>query len=98
MHYREIPPSPKLSRYVESFWRLESGSKPDMVAREKILPDGCVELIFNLADPFRRFHANGEIEKQPRLLIAGQMRRFTGRTGQAHGKRSVPAPAGTLAK
>jgi AraC-like DNA-binding protein len=45
-------------------------------AAERILPDGCVELVFNLADPFRRFHANGKTEVQPRMLITGQMRSY----------------------
>ncbi len=40
------------------------------------MPDGCIELIFNLADPFKRYHANNNIELQPATLIAGQMQRF----------------------
>jgi hypothetical protein len=40
------------------------------------LPDGCIELIFNLAEKFRRHHSGGEIEIQPETLIAGQMRRY----------------------
>jgi len=76
MRYIEIPPSPFLSRDLESFWYLESNIKPKIPPREKILPDGCSELIFNLAEPFRRFHANGKIERQPQILLAGQMRSY----------------------
>lgn len=40
---------------------------------EPVIPDGCVEIIFNLSDRFRRFHSNGKIETQASSLIAGQM-------------------------
>ncbi len=33
-----------------------------------------MEIIFNLADRFRRFYSNGKIEIQPRTIIVGQMR------------------------
>ena len=38
------------------------------------MPDGRIELIFNLADSFRRFHADGYVETQPLSIVAGQMR------------------------
>jgi len=40
------------------------------------MPDGCIELIFNLADPFKRYHAENKIEIQPATLLAGQMQRY----------------------
>lgn len=40
------------------------------------MPDGCVELIFNLAAPFKRYHPNHQIEIQPLALVAGQMRHY----------------------
>lgn len=40
------------------------------------MPDGCVELIFNLADPFKRYHPNHQVEIQPLALVAGQMRHY----------------------
>lgn len=36
-----------------------------------------MELIFNLADAFKRFHSNGTIEIQPRTIIVGQTLRQT---------------------
>lgn len=73
MRYRTFPPSPRLAQYVECFWTLESEEKTSSLSPERILPDGCVEIIFNLADPFRRYHFDGAVEVQPRTLIAGQM-------------------------
>jgi AraC-like DNA-binding protein len=44
--------------------------------RERILPDGCVELVFHFRDPFRTDFANGNNAIQPRSFVVGQMRRF----------------------
>lgn len=76
MRYRAIPPSPYLAKYIECFWTLESREKSPAASPERILPDGCVELIFNLADAFKRHHSNRTLEIQPQTLIAGQMRRY----------------------
>jgi len=76
MRYRTIPPSPHLSKYIECFWTLESGGKAALLSPERILPDGCVELIFNFADPFTRYHFDGAVETQPHTLIAGQMQHY----------------------
>ena len=74
MNYREFRSSPSLQRYVECFWTLSTNSESEAPSRDKVLPDGCTELIFNLADPFKRYHPDGIIELQPRTLIVGQMR------------------------
>jgi len=76
LHYRVIPPNHRLASYVECFWTLESQGQSAGAAPERIMPDGCVELIFNLADPFKRYHANDQIEIQPQTLLAGQMQRY----------------------
>jgi len=76
MRYRTYPPSHPLAQYVECFWTLESQEKASTGSPERILPDGCVELIFNLADHFKRYHFDGAVEIQPRTIIAGQMRHY----------------------
>jgi len=74
MRYTEFRPSPFLRRYIESYWLLRDEAPSSPAAAHRIMPDGCVELIFNLADPFRRIHPDGQIETQPTVLVAGQMR------------------------
>ncbi len=72
MFYAETAPSPFLAPYVKCFWALEyKGSGP--ADPEPVIPDGCIEIIFNLSDRFRRHHADGTIERQASSLIAGQM-------------------------
>jgi AraC-like DNA-binding protein len=75
MHYREIKPSPPLRRFVECFWTLEGrmeGGGSVAAPPERILPDGCIELILNFGDQFFQ-HVDGKRQIQPRNFLVGQM-------------------------
>lgn len=74
MHYEEILPTEQLARYVKCFWVLESPSASSP-GQERILPDGCTEIVFHLADPFDQHNPDGTTERQPLALLVGQMRR-----------------------
>jgi AraC-like DNA-binding protein len=56
--YRELAPPPTLSSFVERFWTLTWRDDGD--AREigpwRVLPDGCLDLIFDLAPKSRPHH------------------------------------------
>lgn len=75
MHYLEKQPSPHLAEYVKCFWSMEDSAPATLAAPEPVVPDGCLEIVFNLADRFHRFHAANDIETQPATIVAGQMRR-----------------------
>ena len=70
MNYCERKPRYPLRRFVECFWTLES-EKPSSEA-ERILPDGCVELILNFGAEFSQ-HCEGQRKLQPRNFLVGQM-------------------------
>jgi AraC-like DNA-binding protein len=72
MRYCEIPPRPPLNEFVECFWTLESDGPSPGGAPERILPDGCVELILNFGDRFSQ-HQNNRGKLQPRHFLVGQM-------------------------
>jgi AraC-like DNA-binding protein len=76
MRYCEIKPSPRLRRFVECFWTLAGGTSEGggsaAAAPERILPDGCVELILNFGDRFFQ-HFEGKRQRQPRNFVVGQM-------------------------
>ena len=72
MRYREIPPQAPLNSAVECFWTLEGDGPSIGGAPERILPDGCVELILNFGDRFSQ-HDNNRRELQPRHFLVGQM-------------------------
>jgi AraC-like DNA-binding protein len=71
MHFSTHQPPAKLAVTVKAIW-CARGTKQEFDAPEPIVPDGCVEIVFNLGDRF----INAETgERQPRVLLAGQMTR-----------------------
>src|SRR5437868_6757500 len=44
---------------------------PSGTSAQRVLPDGCVEVIINLGAHFLRYDAAGGIERQPRSLLVG---------------------------
>ncbi len=66
MQFAFHQPPARLAGHVKAIWAAR-GTKHDFGSPDPIVPDGCVEIIFNLADAFR----NGEV--QPLVLLAGQM-------------------------
>src|SRR4051812_30255322 len=71
MEFTVHTPPLALADSVKAIW-CARGTKAEFDAPEPIVPDGCVEIVFNLGDPF--FNAQtGEL--QPRDLLAGQMTR-----------------------
>ncbi len=71
MQYREQQPAPALQPYLECIWTLRA--QAGAARSERILPDGCMELVVNAGDPVRREHATGGCEWQPRIMLVGQM-------------------------
>lgn len=66
--YREVPPPLLLRPLVECFWTLEA--PPGAARREhRVLPDGCVDVIFDLGAARERAPAG------PPLFVAGAMTR-----------------------
>src|SRR6476620_1048001 len=73
MRYNEIQPNRALSHLVECFWTLESDPGADLPQPERLLPDGCVELILNFGERFQECRDDGQRERQLRHLVVGQM-------------------------
>ena len=75
--YREVLPAPFLRRFVECYWFLQ-GDASSASDPQPILPDGCMEIVLNLGDPFRRCHPDAErapSQLQPHRMLVGQMDR-----------------------
>jgi len=73
VHYSEISPSPLLQRFVECFWTLRSEAKAGHPVR--ILPDGCMDLIFNFADPMR--NPDSQTVNSLPVFVVGNMTQFS---------------------
>jgi AraC-like DNA-binding protein len=70
MDYRELAPTPRLQPYVRCYWTLHA---PPVVgaAPQRVLPDGCVEMVLNLGSRFVRHTPEGVTERQPTALLVG---------------------------
>jgi AraC-like DNA-binding protein len=98
VRYQELEPGGALRGRVR-YWRLTDAAAAGMDF-EPVLPDGCVELIVHLGDPFC-VEREGRTELQPRALLAGPgtapvRLRPTGRV-DVIGVRLEPGEAGALA-
>jgi AraC-like DNA-binding protein len=71
MHFSIDDPPPQLAGSVTAIW-FAHGTKQEFDAPEPIVPDGCVEIVFNLGARFINADTGG---LQPRDLLAGQMTR-----------------------
>lgn len=70
MLYREFLPSPDLRDRVDCLWILDAPTPPT-AETERVVPDGRVELIFHLGEPYRR--VGDPDNRQPRSFAIGQM-------------------------
>lgn len=72
MRYREWQPGPELTDWVKCAWTLDGGeSTPLLRTAQPVIPDGCIEVVFHLADPFVRCIDEVEL-RQPSALVVGQ--------------------------
>lgn len=71
MHYTELPAPRPLDALVRCFWFLSGegvGAQPQVV-----VPDGRLEIILHLADPFYRVDVDDSEHVQSRALLSGQL-------------------------
>jgi len=61
MPHLHIVPAAPLSRFVELLWYYQEPPKPH--ARERLMPDGCVSLIINLAENQTRIYDADDVSK-----------------------------------
>lgn len=72
LRYEQFSPARELHRWVECYWRL-TGAAGLAPHPQRILPDGYVEIILHLGDPFLRADEGTRAVRQARTLFAGQM-------------------------
>ena len=65
-----VPATSPLARAVHSIWRLRDDAPRN--ESDAILPDGHVEIVLNLAEPFERTEYDGRTHRQARALFVGQ--------------------------
>ena len=77
MRYTEHRPLSALAEHLECLWFVaDEDASPATCAPERVLPDGCLEWIFHLGAPFRRWTPAREWEVQPCSFIIGELTQF----------------------
>lgn len=71
MNYRTFQPHPDLESLVSCYWTLEVPAEND-TERQRIIPDGCIEMAFILGDDIKRYTSQEEFILQPRAMVLGQ--------------------------
>ena len=72
MIYRQFHPHACLSKYIDAYWTAK-GSEPGLHI-EKILPDGCIDIILNLGDDC--ITEDGLKLENEKTYLVGTMTRF----------------------
>jgi len=85
MNYQVYTPIPELQSFVKCFWTLEDGGIEKPV-KQRVLPDGCMEMIFHYGDLYQQYFEDGSSIIQPRSFVFGQITTYieiapTGITG-----------------
>ena len=75
MQYNTYAPSKNLAAYIKYYWTLEDDN-PLPSAKERIFPDGCVELLFHYGDVFKKYVSELDVNIQPRSFLHGQIKHF----------------------
>ena len=85
MNYQVYTPSQELRPFIKCFWSLDDNEKKEPL-KQRVLPDGCMEMIFHYGDLYRQYFEDGSSIIQPRSFVFGQITKYieiapTGITG-----------------
>ncbi len=72
--YREVSPAPPLSTFVRRVWSL---ALPAASAPERIVPDGCCEIVLTLDGHVVGGAPGNPLHRRPDAILVGQMSRVT---------------------
>ena len=72
MNYQTYQPHLDLASLVKCYWTLEV-PKTVEPQKQRIIPDGCLEMAFILGDDIRRYTSEDEYVIQPRAMVLGQI-------------------------
>jgi AraC-like DNA-binding protein len=73
VEYHEHAPCAALAPHVRCYWTLRDETPSAARPLERVVPDGCMEVIFHLAEPFRRLGPDGAARRQRPAVVAGQL-------------------------
>jgi len=71
MKYQTFQPHPDLASLVSCYWTLDIPAENNS-KRQRIIPDGCIEMAFILGDDIKRYTSQDRFILQPRAMVLGQ--------------------------
>lgn len=71
MDYQTYEPHIDLKPLVSCYWTLEVPRQTEP-QKQRIVPDGCLEMAFILGDDIKRYTSENEYILQPRAMVLGQ--------------------------
>ena len=71
MDYQTYKPQTNLESFVSCYWTLEVPMQTKQ-QKQRIVPDGCIEMAFILGDDIKRYTSENEFILQPRAIVLGQ--------------------------
>lgn len=71
MDYQTYKPHIDLKSLVSCYWTLEVPTQNEP-QKQRIVPDGCIEMAFILGDDIKRYTSESEFMLQPRAMVLGQ--------------------------
>ncbi|WP_062053337.1 AraC family transcriptional regulator [Aquimarina longa] len=72
MNYQTYKPHSDLESLISCYWTLEVPAESD-TQRQRIIPDGTIEMAFILGDDIKRYTSEDEFILQPRAMVLGQI-------------------------
>lgn len=72
MDYNTFPPGVELNSIIKCYWTLEGPIEPSP-QKQRIVPDGCMEMIFHLGDNYIQYLQDGSTIVQPKSFVFGQI-------------------------
>jgi AraC-like DNA-binding protein len=70
MNYQTYKPHKDLESIVKFYWTLEVPFDPKN-QKQKIVPDGCIEMTFNFGDKIRRYTSETDFILHPNAMVMG---------------------------
>lgn len=71
MNYQTYRPHKDLEAIVKFYWTLEVPFDPKN-QKQKIVPDGCIEMTFNFGDKIKRYTSETDFILHPNAMVMGQ--------------------------
>jgi AraC-like DNA-binding protein len=72
MNYQTYMPGALLESFVKCYWTLEAPAA-EHPEKQRIVPDGCMEMIFHYGGRYRQYTSNTETIIQPACFVFGQI-------------------------